>query len=168
MTDRKKLGWTENGIIGLVFAPMGALFAFLGLLFWQLRLGEDPEDPVIFLAVFGGMGLIFLAVGLIFLSLDLKRRQGAQRALDGGYYVMGTIAGVSRPSNTSKGSTYARRVEAHYQDENGVMHVYYSRYFSFDPSDMFKSDKVPIYLEQGGDGWYVDIDAVLPKVVQHK
>ena len=163
---KRKLGWTEKGILGLTFTPMGLLFAALGVIFWAAGLGDEPEDPIIFLCVFGGMGLIFLLIGLAFLSMDLKRRAGARRAIEGGYRVMGTIAGMTPTSNASKGSTYGR-VEAHYQDSNGVMHVYYSRYLNFDATGMFTSDHVPIYLEQGGDGWFVDIDAVLPKVVQH-
>ena len=48
-TRKKKYGWTVRGILGFVFGPMGLLFLSLGLLFWYFRVGDEPEDPEIFL-----------------------------------------------------------------------------------------------------------------------
>ena len=61
----RKFGWTTLGIIGFIFAPLGAFFIALGVLLFAVKAGTDPEDPMVFLCVFGGMGLIFCLIGLM-------------------------------------------------------------------------------------------------------
>ncbi len=166
----RKFGWTEKGIIGFIFAPLGAFFMILGSLLYYFGAGEDPEDPMIFLCVFGGIGLIFFIVGLGLLGADLQRRSAMRRALDGGDYVLAKIAGVQRKLNVNSGGSHPCVVECHYQNpDTGEMHVFFSRYLYFDPTDMLTSDEVPVYLDRMNEKIaFVDIDAVLPKVVMHR
>ena len=58
MEQKKKYGWTAWGILGFVFMPMGLIFLPIGLGLWFSKAGHDPEDPLVFLAVFGGIGSI--------------------------------------------------------------------------------------------------------------
>ncbi len=163
-----RLGWTEKGIIGMIFTPMGVLFLTLGILFHWLGVGEDPEDPVIFLAVFGGVGLSFLIVGAALLTADVQRRKAAMRAIESGRRVMGTVSGVQVRNNVRNNSNMRPYVvEVHWQDEAGVMHIFHSRYLYFNPEGIMTSDQVPVYLEEGGNGFFVDIDAVLPEIRMH-
>lgn len=167
---KKKLGWTEKGILGWVFAPMGLLFLALGLLLWYIQAGDDPGDPLVFLCVFGGMGAVFFLIGGGLLLWELKRRLTARQALDDGRYVMAKIVGVQVRTNVNTGRGNPRVVECHYQDpDTGVTHVCFSRYLNFDPAGILTSDQVPVYLDRNsGKPLFVDIDAVLPPMEIHQ
>jgi len=166
---KKKLGWTEKGIVGAVFLPMGLIFLVTGLLLWYFGAGDEPEDPMIFLCVFGGIGAVFSLVGAGLLGADGKRRRAARRAIDDGRYVMAKIAGVQVRTNVNTGRGHPRVVECHYQDpDSGVTHVCFSRYLNFDPTGLLTGDEVPVYLDRdSGKPLFVDIDAVLPPMEIH-
>ena len=169
-TNRKKYGWTVRGILGFVFAPMGLLFLTLGLLFWYFRVGDEPEDPEIFLYVFGGMGAAFLLIGLILLGMDLYRRARLRRAYEGGYCVMAKIAGRNTVESVSfHNGRHPCVVECHYTDPaTGTVHVFYSRYLNIQVWDLLKADEVPVYLDRMDQRvGFVDIDAVLPEIKVH-
>lgn len=168
--SERKFGWTEKGIIGFIFTPLGALFASLGLVLYSVGAGSDPEDPLIFLCVFGGMGGAFLLTGLILLGMDVSRRGAMRRAFDSGDYVLARIAGIQHRVNVNTGGTHPCVVECHYHNpDTGETHVYFSRYLYFDPTDMFTAQEVPVYLDRMNEKIaFVDIDAVLPKVVLHR
>ena len=77
---KKKMGWTSKGIIGFIFAPIGALFTLIAFLVWILKPEwDDPIGAVIFQSVFGGLGLVFL-----FLGLGTASQGVLQRNLRGG------------------------------------------------------------------------------------
>ena len=47
--------------------------------------------------------------------------------------------------------------------------MFFSRYLYFDPTGLFSSDEVPVYIDRMNEKtFFVDIDAVLPKVVVHR
>ena len=166
----RKFGWTTLGIIGFIFAPLGAFFIALGVLLFAVKAGTDPEDPLVFFCVFGGMGLIFCLIGLSFLGVDLHRRNAMKRALDGGDYVMAKIVGTQPKLNVNMNGSHPYVAECHWTNpDTGETHVFYSRYLYFDPTDMFTSDEVPVYIDRMNEKvFFVDIDAVLPKVVVHR
>jgi len=170
MEKKRKFGWTALGIIGMAFAPMGAIFMALGIAFRHFGVGKSAEDPEIFLLVFGGVGLIFLLIGLGLLYADLRRRARMRRAYEGGYYVMAKVAGIRQKRNVSINGQNPFQVEAHYTDPGtGVVHVYYSRYLYTDVSGLLTSDEVPVYLDRSDDTGtgFVDIDAILPEIRVH-
>lgn len=168
-TADRKLGWSVYGILGMVFTPIGLLFLILAAAFHWFGVGENPEDPVIFLCVFGGTGLIFLGIGLGFAAAEHRRRAGMRRALEGGEYVMAQIVGVQRRTNVQTNGTHPYVVECHYRNrDTDEVHVYFSRYLYFNPEDLLTAKEVPVYVDLMDDkAYYVDIDAVLPKVVLH-
>ena len=168
--NERKFGWTEKGILGMIFSPLGAFFLLLGLVLYSAEAGHNSEDPMIFLCAFGGMGGAFLLTGLTVLGLDVRRRNAMRRALDSGDYVLASIAGVQQRLNVNTGGTHPCVVECHYKNpDTGETHVFFSRYLYFDPTDMFTSQEVPVYLDRMNEKIaFVDIDAVLPKVVMHK
>ncbi|MBQ6257403.1 MAG: hypothetical protein IJQ62_12240 [Clostridia bacterium] len=168
--NERKFGWTEKGILGMIFSPLGAFFVLLGLVLYSVGAGHSSEDPMMFLYVFGGMGSIFLLVGLGLLGADVHRRGVMRRAVNSGDYVLARIAGVQHRVNVNTNGTHPCVVECHYHNpDTGEMHVFFSRYLYFDPSDMFTSQEVPVYLDRMNEKTaFVDIDAVLPKVVLHR
>ena len=167
--NQKKFGWTAKGIVGLIFAPLGLFFLVLGVVLWQCRAGHQPEDPDTFLYVFGGEGLLFLAVGGGLLYADVKNRRIMRRAYEDGHCVMAQIAGVQVRTNVNTAKGHPRVVECHYTDpDTGVTHILFSRYLNFDPTGMFTSMEVPVYVDRETDKpVFVDIDAVLPPTEVH-
>ena len=167
---KRKFGWTEKGIIGFVFSPLGAFFLTLCFLFHHYHVAEGPDDARVMQYVFGGTGLIFFCGGMTLLLSDIRRRNAQRRALEGGYYVMAKIADarVNRCMRQMGRSPY--RVECHYQNpDTREAHVYFSRYLYFNPTDMLTGDEVPVYLDRMNEKiGFVDIDAVLPKVIIHR
>lgn len=55
-----------------------------------------------------------------------------------------------------------------YQDMAGNIHIFKSRDLYFDPGTLLREQKVKVYVD-GKDFkyYYVDIDEILPKVIQH-
>lgn len=169
MNETREFGWTVKGILGMVFTPLGLLYLILGIVLWHAGAGDSPDAPQIFLCVFGGVGLVFLLVGGGLLWLDFRRRQAQRFAYEGGYSVMAKIAGVRVQKNVRMQHAHPYVVECHYRDpDTGVVHVCFSRYLYFDPTDLLTADQVPVYLNrQDGKTVFVDIDAVLPPTQVH-
>ena len=165
----KKYGWTEKGILGFIFAPMGLIFLILGLVLVQTP-AVDAEERLAFLISFVGLGAVFLLVGAVFLFLDLRRRWKQRAAYEGGYYVMAKIAGITENRRVNMMSRHPIMVECHYTDpDTEVVHVYYSRYLYFNVADLLKGNEVPVYLDRGDSRvGFVDIDTVLSTVMVHK
>lgn len=170
MRERKKYGWSVPGLLGMIFAPLGFFFLVMGLLFWHFRVGTDPEDPEIFLYVFGGIGSLFLIAGLVMLLADVRRRAQLRRAYEGGYYVMAKIAGAGEQNSVSLNGRHPFVLECHYTDpDTGTVHVYYSRYLFVNVDDLLQSDEVPVYIDRMNDRvGFVDVDAVLPDIRVHR
>ena len=168
--ERRKLGWSGKGIAALILLPMGLIYLVLGIGLYTAEGGGTREDTLVFLCVFGGIGAIFVLISLLLLHGDLRRRRGMRRAIESGNYVMAHVAGVQVKTNVRTNGNYPRVVECHYKDPvTGDVHIYYSRYLYFDPTDMLTADEVPVYLDRYDErNAYVDIDAILPKVVIHR
>ena len=137
---------------------------------WLFKAGEDPEDPGIFLAVFGSIGAIFLLIGLELLLAEAHHRSLLRRAYESGHYVMAKIAGVRQQQTSNRGAQYPYVLECHYTDpDTGVAHVYFSRPLYVNAQDLLTSDEVPVYIDRmREDVGFVDVDAVLPKIKIHR
>lgn len=161
--ERKKYGWTVKGILGMAFSPMGFFFLVLGLVLWACKAGRKPEDPQIFLYVFGGMGAVFFLGGLSLLLLDVRRRALQRRAYEGGYYVMGKIVGVKTQKNVNMNGMHPVVVECRYEDpSSGDERICCSRYLYRNVEGQLKSDEAPVYIDRMNENVaFVDIDAVL-------
>ena len=167
---KKKMGWSVYGILGFIFAPMGALFVLLGTVLGHSKSvnWKGPDDPVIFLTVFCGIGGLFLMLGLIFLGIDLRRRYLLRRAYESGNCVEAEILGVVEQRNVNTFHGVPRMLEAAWTDANGVVHVYRSRYLYTNVSRLLKTDKVPVWIDRYNENiGFVDIDAVLPEIRIH-
>ena len=167
---KKKMGWTAFGIVGFIFTPMGALFLLLGALMRNSKAvsWQSTDDPVIFQAVFGGLGLLFAAAGLVFLFLDLRRRMLQRRAYNEGTCVEAEILGTTTISNMNTLNGHPCMLECAWTDANGVVHVYKSRYLYTNVSKLLKSKTVPVYIDRYNENiGFVDVDAVLPEIRVH-
>lgn len=165
MTERKKTGWSVLSIVGLSFAPTGLLFLILGIVFWFNQVGDEPNDPLIFLCTFGGLGAVFLLIGLGLLGADLRRRRLMKRAYDGGYCVSARITGVREKQNVKINNRHPYVVECRWTDPaTDEEHVYTSRYLREDVTGLLTAEEVPVYVDRmDARIGFVDIDAVLPE-----
>ena len=167
---RKKMGWTVYGIIGFIFVPMGFIFLAAGLFAGRsahIR-WNGPSDPVVFTAVFCGLGGLFLALGLVFLAMDLRRRRLQRRAYESGNCVEAQVLGVvpQRAVNMPYGNPQV--LEAAWTDPNGVVHVYRSRYLRVNVTKLLQAGTVPVYIDPYNDSvGFVDVDAILPEIRIH-
>ena len=167
---RRKLSWSASGIVGFIFAPMGLLFVILGLVLRHSGAvsWKHPEDPVIFLSVFCGIGGLLLILGLVFLLVDIRRRYLLRRAYEGGNCVDAEILGIRTISNVNTANGHPRVVECAYTDSSGVVHIYRSRYLYTDVTKLLKSKTVPVYIDRYNENiGFVDVDAVLPEIRIH-
>ena len=164
----KKYGWTEKGIIGFIFAPLGLIFLIVGAA--VLRAGAiEPDERVAFLVGFVGLGAVLFLVGLVLLWIDLRRRRLQREAYESGNYVMGKVAGTRVITRVNMPGGHPVVVEVHWTDpDTGTVHVYYSRYLYINVDDLLTSDEVPVYLSRNDNSvGFVDIDAVLPRIEVH-
>ena len=167
MDKKRKFGWTSTGIVGWVFLPLGLLFILLAAGFALFATREADETLRILMYIFGGEGLLFALIGGVFLSKDVSRRRGMQEAIDQGYYIMAKVTGVSTQTNVTMNGRHPNVVECQVM-EDGVLHVYRSRYLYFDPTDALNGREVKVYINRGNpDYYYVDVDELLPEVVIH-
>ncbi len=167
---RKKLGWTAYGIAGFILIPMGLLFAVVGTIPVLIPSAswDHPDDPVVFMYVFAGVGGLFLILGLIFLLVDVHRRRLLRRAYDIGTCVNAEIIGISTQNSVNMINGHPRVIECAYTDPAGVVHIYRSRYLYTDVTKMLKADTVPVYIDRFNENiGFVDIDAVLPEIRIH-
>ncbi len=167
---RKKYGWTALGIIGFIFTPIGLFFTVLGGVVGKLLSAawENTDDSVIFVAVFCGVGGLFLLLGLIFLYTDLRRRHLLRRAYESGNRVDAKIIGFSEISSVNSMNGHPNVVECAYTDTCGVVHIYRSRYLNINIAKLLQSDTVPVYIDRENENvGFVDIDAILPEIRIH-
>ncbi len=168
--EKKKYGWTALGIVGFIFTPIGLLFTVLGAVIgrspsvaWQ-----GPDDPAVFLAVFCGVGGLFLLLGLLFLFLEFRRRRLLRRAYEGGNRVDAKILTVAEQRNVNVNGRSPRVVECAWTAPSGVFHVYRSRYLYTDVTKLLETETVPVYIDRDDENiGFVDIDAVLPEIRVH-
>lgn len=166
MTERKaKQGLSVCLIVGIVFTVMGAAYLGVGI-FAFIR--EKGESDVLFQILFGGLGFVFLIAGLIFLFLEIRKRQRNNRLLRSGNYILAEISEIVWCTNIRVNSRHPYVAMCRYQDMEGNVHLFRSRYLYFDPEPLLKDRTVRVYVENGNfRHYYVDIDEVLPNVIRH-
>lgn len=165
MERKAKIGFDGMLIVGIVFAIVGPILIAVGI---SVFLAVPGEGNIIFLSVYGSMGLIFLAIGLVFLVIKIRRKQRCNRLLQSGSYIMAEIAETKINYNVRINGKSPYVVECQYWDMAGNVHIFKSRCLYFNPESLFKDRMVRVYVE--GDNYknyYVDIDEVLPRVVRH-
>lgn len=167
---KKFLGWSAEGIVGIVFLSLGLIFMVVGGAFWLTEHVQMTEEAVIMVAVFGGIGACFALTGAGLLCWMVHRRSRMMRAWESGNHVMAKIAGVHIQHNVRVGTQNPRVVECHWTDPaTGTVHIFYSRPLFFNPEDLLTAGEVPVYLDpEDPKTAFVDIDAVLPKIERHE
>ncbi len=171
-TRKPKFSLSALDIIGLIFAPIGAIFIFIGVIV-SAYAKAHPEnvtgDPGIFLPVFGGIGLLFFVLGLVFLIVTFHKRMLQAQLLQEGYCITAQITSCNPNYNVRVNGRCPYVAECSYMDPaTGVVHLFRSRNVYFDPTMIVNGMDVPVYVRPDDfRHYYVDLDAVLPQVVKH-
>ena len=169
MNDRKaKVGVNGTSIVGLVFTIIGAIFLVLGIALGIGLRSEMGIESFVFLFTFGGMGALFFTLGLVFLITLGNQKKNAQRLLDNGNYVVAEIFDISQNYNVSVNGRHPFVVSCTYEAVDGTVHIFKSRYLYFNPEPLLKNNVVRVYVDNDSfKKYYVDIDEVLPTIVEH-
>ena len=166
MERKSKTGLSALLIVGSIFTILGAVFLATGVIIYYAL--EEEEGAILFLLIFGGIGLLFFVLGVIFLIVELKKKLRNDKLLGAGNYVMAEVLEVTLNYNVAVNRRHPYIVRCRYQDMYGNVHIFKSRDLYFDPTDLFKDQMVKVYVD--GDNYkryYVDIDEVLPNVIEY-
>lgn len=169
MNEKKvKVGLNAVGIVGIVFTILGAVFLVLGIVMGIGLRREMGVGSFAFLFAFGGMGTLFFTLGLVFLITLGNQKKNAQRLLENGNYVVAEIFDISQNYNVSVNNKHPFVVSCKYEAVDGTVHIFKSRYLYFNPEPLLKNNVVRVYVDNDNfKKYYVDIDEVLPTIVEH-
>ena len=166
MERKSKTGLSALLIVGSIFTILGAVFLATGVIIYYAL--KEEEGAILFLLIFGGIGLLFFALGVIFLIVELKKKLRNDKLLGAGNYVMAEVLEVTLNYNVAVNRRHPYIVRCRYQDMYGNVHIFKSRDLFFDPTDLFKDQMVKVYVDgENYKHYYVDIDEVLPNVIEH-
>ena len=151
-----------------VFLLAGGIFALVGGIFLPIGIGLRNVDSLFFHA-FGMLGAVLFGVGLALLIVWYKRRKVQQAVVEGGKYVIGRIANISRNYSVTINGVNPYVIECVFQDpDTEITHTFRSSDLMEDPSPYLDSDEIRIYINPDNlDEYYVDIPSALNKVVVH-
>ena len=152
-------------IIGFVFTLNGTVFLGVAISTFFSNLGAEM---ILFTCIFGGIGLVLFVPGIICLRIGLKKRNRIKRLLSNGKYVMAEIVGADRCYNVKIWGYRPYVVTCQYQDISGDVHIFRSQYLRFNPEPLLKDQMVRVYVNtEDYKYYYVDIDEVLPNIIEH-
>lgn len=166
MERKSKTGLSALLIVGSIFTILGAVFLATGVIIYYAL--KEEEGAILFLLIFGGIGLLFFVLGVIFLIVELKKKLRNDKLLGAGNYVMAEVLEVTLNYNVAVNRRHPYIVRCRYQDMYGNVHIFKSRDLFFDPTDLLKDRMVKVYVDgENYKHYYVDIDEVLPNVIEH-
>ena len=123
--------------------------------------GTMGTGPIMFLSIFGGIGLIFVILGLIFLICSINKRNSIKRLLDNNEHVTARIIDVIQNHNLRINGMHPFHLVCQYDDVyGGRPHVFQSDYIMYHPGDV-KDFTVKVYVDKSNwNKYYVDIDSM--------
>ena len=171
MERKVKMGLSAMMIVAITFTILGATFLPIGIIAGMGLMRIDGEF-IVFVAVFSGVGSIFLVLGIVFLILEMRKRNRCNHLLAEGYYVYAEVLDVNKNFNVQYGKHgHPYIVKCGYTDENGTLHVFKSRNIRQYPGNNLLGQQVRVYLDRNDynnyKNYYMDIDEILPRVIEH-
>ncbi len=148
-------------IIGIVFCIIGIVFICVGTGVTVLgnNTGEGGE-VMLFLYIFGGIGLVFLAVGLPFLIAAIKKRNTKIRLIETGVQTVGIITGVERNLQVTVNGRHPFRAECQVTDPvTGEIYLYSSESVMRKIDYLIGRQVTVFYDPDDRSKYYVDIES---------
>ena len=151
-------------IIGGVFSFVGAVFFLIGVL---LRIYSLDPDAGLISLVFIPLGAVFLVLGIVFLAATVSKKRQQDRLIAAGRYIWGEVTEFVPNYSVQVNGRHPRIALVRYEDANGI-HIFRSRNLYRYPDSSAAGRKVKVYIGSDRyDPYYVDIDPVLPRVIEH-
>lgn len=169
MTEKKKvkMGVSALLIVAITFLGIGLVFMPVGIAVY-LHNREEMANAIIFLGVFGGLGILFFVLGIIFLLIIISKKRRCTELVRKGNYIRAEICEVHCNYNVQINRRYAYVVKCKYQDALGRVHFFKSRNLMFNPETLLKDRIVKVYVDgENFKNYYMDIDELLPEVYEH-
>ena len=171
MERKAKMGMSAMMIVAITFTILGVTFLPIGIIA-GLGLMQVDGDFIVFVLMFSGLGSIFLILGVAFLIIEIKKRNRCNRLLAEGYYIYAEVLEVNQNFNVQYGNHgHPYVIKCGYTDENGTLHIFKSRNIIRYPGNNLIGQQVRIYLDRNDynnyKNYYMDIDEILPNVVEH-
>ncbi len=153
-------------IIGIIYAILGGFFVILGSIFMLVVSRE--EDAGMVGTVFAGIGGIFLIIGLVFLLIIHFKRKRIQRIIREGYFVWGTVCGISQNYSIQINHTHPYILKVQCRMPDGQVHVFSSGSIrQFIPAAAM-GKMVKVYVSRDNYKYnYVDPEPILKEFVVH-
>lgn len=161
METKVKLGPSALKIIGLIYCPLGSLFVIIGI---ALGIFVNP----LFLAMFGGIGGIFVVLGVIFLVLVAKKKKRYEALVSSGKYFWADVAEISYDASVRINGRCPRILIVRYVAPNGEIRMFRSRPITKScPMDLV-GRKVRVYADESNlRNYYVDVEPLLQNIVEY-
>lgn len=165
MEKKARIGRSALLIIGIIYTGLGGIFVILGVALATLL--RDNDGFMVGL-IFGGIGVIFLILGIIFLVVEFCKKRQSDALLASGHYVLGEVVDIAANINVNVNGRYPYYIIVQYIDSHGLRHIFKSPNLRIFRDPELIGKKVKVYV--GNDSfkhYYVDVDEILPKYVEH-
>lgn len=154
MKAKFKYGLDVFALVGLIFTIVGAVNTVAGI-FVGDQLG------LLGVAVFIGLGLLFVFLGLLLLLPGIKRYKKAKKIFDNGYYIKAPITEVGRNYSVKINGRPAYVIYAEYRDIDGKVYMYRSRDLVRLPANL-EGQCVHVYvIPPDYSNYYMDINHLM-------
>ncbi len=171
MERKVKMGLSAMMIVAITFTIIGVVFLPIGIVA-GMGLMSVEGDFLMFVAMFTGMGGLFLVLGITFFVIEIRKRNTCNRLLSEGYYIYAEVLDINMNFNIQYGNHgHPYVIRCGYTDENGTLHIFKSRNINRYPGNNLIGQQVRVYLDRNDynnyKNYYMDIDEILPNVVEH-
>lgn len=172
-------------LIGLIFALVGSIFTIVGIgiaVGFYLHGGTMVVNgvteyyapgtvglgSVLFLATFGGIGLVFVLLGIMLIMTSIKRIKTIMKLKNDGIYVTAKISSVERNLSVKINKRHPYYVTCEYEDiYSGGIHVFRSDNILDNPGDVVGTD-ITVYVDKNNwNLYYVDTEALTSRYIYH-
>lgn len=123
---------------------------------------------LLFIAIFGGIGLVFVIIGISLLISIHRKNHLKERLVRDSYYVMAHIDSVVVTNiRINNRPTYA--IQCSYNDpEDGRIYVFKSEVFVYDPTAYISNDTLRVYVDRNDyTKNYVDVSELKDKYIEY-
>lgn len=160
-------------ISGCIFCAVGLFLLWIcGALSANMTfLANRGDGNVRFLTlIFGITGGISTVVGAAILIWRFCVKRKRNRLLKHGECIQAHISGFPIDERFTMNGRPSFCIECNYTDpQTGIVHTFQSEKVFINPAFCVKAEAVQVYVDKQSDykNYYVDIDSLLPKIMQH-
>ena len=163
MVSKAKTGTSALKIVGIIFSLIGTIFCSVAI----MTIIGLPADTKIIGFIFLLIGGIFLTLGIVFLTIIAAKRKRAQKLLDVGRFIWGTIADCVYDYSVTYNGVHPYKAIVRYCDGQGV-HVFKSNNINRYPDFSLVGKSVKVYISDDNmNDYYVDMDSILSQYIEH-